>query len=139
LLPPVLLGVPTPGKLGATNEVEQASIQFRNNIVEPQQRILTNIYNKILSANFAEPDLAIMPLKPINSGITDQVLIASQMTQPEIRKLAKQYGYIDTVAVPEGENVIGDIAAQPKPTDRKLLKPEVDPQETSIPQENVNH
>jgi hypothetical protein len=139
LLPPILLGVPTPGKLGATNEVEQASIQFRNNIVEPQQRILINIYNKILSANFAEPDLAIMPLKPINSGITDQVLIASQMTPEEIRKLAKRDGYIDSVELPEGQHVIGDIAAQPKPTDRKLLKPEVDPQEPMPTEDNVNN
>ena len=134
-LPPVLLGVPTPGKLGATNEVVQAAQQFRNNTVEPLQATLVNVFNNLLSANFEDVDIAILPLKPIGAVITDQIIITSQMTPAEIRKQMKDMGYIDNIDVPEGETVIGDIAAQTE-TDRKLLKPEQDPAEenhTPIP------
>jgi hypothetical protein len=114
-LPPVLLGVPTPGKLGATNEVTQAAQQFRNNTVEPLQQRLLNVFNKILEQNFNEPDLAIVPLKPIGNVIDDQVLIASQLTQNELRKLFVEYGYIETVDIPEGDRVIGISDLHPAP------------------------
>lgn len=129
-LPPVLLGVPTPGKLGATNEVTQAAQQFKNNVIEPLQITLVNVLNKILRVNFQDCDMAILPLKPIGNVITDQILITSQMTPNELRKLYKEYGYIDTVEIPEGETVIGDIASQTE-TAKKLLKPEVNPEETN--------
>lgn len=127
-LPPVLLGVPTPGKLGATNEVTQAAQQFKNNTVEPLQAMLVNVLNKLLKVNFDAPDIAIMPLKPIGNVITDQILISSQMTPNELRKLFFEYGYIDQVAIPEGQTVIGDIAIQTV-TDKKILSPEKNPAE----------
>jgi hypothetical protein len=129
-LPPVLLGTPTPGKLGATNEVTQAAQQFKNNTIEPLQSTLVNVFNKLLTINFEECDIAIQPLKPIGNVITDQILISSQMTPNELRKLIHEYGYIDQVEVPEGETVIGDIAVQ-SVTDKKILAPEQDPAEAN--------
>jgi hypothetical protein len=112
---PAIFGVQTAGKLGHGSEYLQGYSIFQNTYVKPQQRILLQLFNKLLGVNFKGCDLQILPIEPINTVFTDETLIASQMTSREIRELLYKWGYITQVAILNDEKVIGITNVKPAP------------------------
>jgi len=112
---PSIFGVQTAGKLGHGSEYLQGYSIFQNTYVKPQQRIMLRIFNKLLSVNFKGCDLQILPIEPINTVFTDEMLIASQMTSREVRELLYKWGYITQVEILNDEKIIGITNVKPAP------------------------
>lgn len=105
--PPILLGVMVPGKIGSQADYTQAQENFTSTYVEPNRKTILDIFDRILSINFDQPDLAVIPLKPIGNVVDSSTILASVMTPNELRKLAQSYGLIEDWHIPEGESLIG--------------------------------
>lgn len=103
---PSMFGLQVPGKLGGAQEYTQSYSIFQNVYVKPQRRIFLDVLNTLLKKKFANCDLEVLEIEPVNNVFTDEALIASQMTQSELRTLIKKWGYIDEVAVTPGEKTI---------------------------------
>ena len=113
---PTLFGLAVAGKLGGSRDYNQSYAIFQNVYVKPQRRILFEIFNDILTPIAkGDPELEIKAIEPINNVFSDEALIASQMTQEEIRKKIFLMGYIDTVEIPKGQQVIIEQDQPPLP------------------------
>jgi hypothetical protein len=109
---PSLFGLQQSGKLGIATEYTQGLGIFQNVYVKPRQRQLVGIINRLLEVNFPATekypvcDLDFMPLEPIGMYFDDQVLMASLMTEPELRTKLKEQGMISTIEIPAGEKTL---------------------------------
>jgi hypothetical protein len=103
---PAMFGLQIPGKLGGASEYTQSYSIFQNVYVKPKRKVIMDLFNAILSPIMEDADLEVLDLEPVNNVFSDEALIASQMTQSEIRTLIKKWGYIDNVETPPGEKTI---------------------------------
>lgn len=121
---PSLFGQMVAGKLGIGTEYAQGMEIFQNTYVKPHQNILLGIINKLLAINFRTCDLQINPLPPVGIVLSDQIVMASQMSQQEIRILLKKYGLITSVEFVDGEKpiTIQDIMPRLDTTDKEIAE-----------------
>lgn len=103
------------GKLGNSAEYSLAYNIWQNTYIKPQQKILLNIINNILSIDVKEPDLQILPVEPLGNVFSDEMLIASCMTISEVRSKLVEWGYIPSAELEEGEKVLGISNLKPAP------------------------
>lgn len=102
---PALFGVQTPGKLGTSNELQDAYTLFTNTYIKPTQQTLITVFNNILSINFPESDLIILSTDPVNNMFISENIISDNMTINEIRTKLKETGWIDNIDIPEEEQI----------------------------------
>lgn len=104
---PSMFGLQVAGKLGNSDYTQSYAI-FQNVFVKPRRATMLGIYNMILDPIMKDADLDILEIEPVNNVFKDEGLIASQMTQTELRKLLKKWGYIEEIEIPEGEQALID-------------------------------
>jgi hypothetical protein len=102
---PSIFGLAVPGKLGSSDYTQSYAI-FQNVYVRPQRRIILNVFNDVLNPVMNDADLEVLEIEPVNNVFKDEALIASQMTQSEIRVLLKKWGYITTTQITPGQKTI---------------------------------
>lgn len=108
---PSMFGLDVTGKLGGSKDYTQSYAIFQNVYVRPQRKILMAIFNDLVTLMLeggAKADLIVQEVEPINNVFEDEGLIAANMTQPEIRKMIKKWGYIDQIEIPEGQTTLID-------------------------------
>lgn len=112
---PAMFGLQVAGKLGGAQEYTQSYSIFQNVYVKPQRRIILGVLNGILNPIMKDSDLEVLEIEPVNNVFSDEALIASQMTQTEIRTLLQKWGYITTVEITPGEKTIIETDIPPIP------------------------
>lgn len=113
--PPILVGFQYAGALGPQTNYSQAFENFTNGYVESKRKTMLDVFDRILSVNFDQPDLSVIPLKPIGNVIDATAILASVMTVDELRKKAQAEGLIENWVLPEGAKLIGITNLKPAP------------------------
>lgn len=85
LTSPTLAGIKTPGELGSSNELEQASELFFTQVIGPEQLEIEETINKILHINGFSLKAYIKDLQPLSYQISEDTML-QVMTLDEIRK-----------------------------------------------------
>lgn len=94
---PILLGEQVPGKLGISNEINDARQVFLQDYVEPAQKRILHQFEKVLKVNFPNIKLAIKQLKPLNSILVDEKNFLPFLTMDEARSNLMRAGYVDSI------------------------------------------
>jgi len=87
-IPRIIAGLETPGSLGASKEVIEGSLIFFNDYIEPEQKFILRMMNKLL-ANNNYPELSIINSNP-SIILYSEALLEKVLTQDEMREL---FGY----------------------------------------------
>ncbi len=87
-IPRIVAGLETPGSLGSSKEVMDASLMFMNQYIKPQQNIVLNTYNKLMEINKMK-DVKILNANPSLLLYSEQFL-GQVLTKTEIREV---FGY----------------------------------------------
>jgi hypothetical protein len=73
---PIIMGVAVPGELGAKNEIIEAVEVFQSMYVNPKQKIVQGVYNKLLKVNGSTSKLELkkyeIDIQKIEEGTTDE-------------------------------------------------------------------
>lgn len=83
---PLLVGIPTPGALGNSNELETAFEIYESKVIKPAQDVILETLNKIGTINGCQ-ELHIVSSSPIRFRWSQEILSKS-LTQDEIREAA---------------------------------------------------
>jgi hypothetical protein len=110
---PSMFGLAIPGKLGGAKDYNQSYSIFQQVYVKPARRNIFNVLNAILEPIMANADLEAIEIEPINNVFTDEALIASQMSQEEIREKLMDMGYVKNIKLPPGQKPIIEIDIPP--------------------------
>ena len=132
---PSLFGLQTnANKVGTTNEFEISYSVFQKTTIRPRQKQLLTVLNKILSINFRNADVSIIPMVPVTVPFNDDKVKASVMYPSEMRSLLQDWNFIaDAKNKPEGEVYIGnrdqpntlmDALSNAKAADPNIILPE---------------
>lgn len=87
---PALLGIPTAGQLGTSQELIMASQLFYNYVIGPEQVVIEEVIGKILEANGWTLKVELKDIQPISFQIKDEKVLLQVCTVDEVRK---QLGY----------------------------------------------
>ena len=74
---PIVAGISIAGKLGSSDEIFEAEMVFRNNVIIPRQRLIEKTYSKIAEINSVEGEMkleGITSIDDMEDGITDEAM-----------------------------------------------------------------
>lgn len=96
-----LVGVQTEGKLSLSSEYEEAFSIFKNVYVTPTVEAILAPIKKLFGEHF-EGEFVYNPPAITRSVITDQNIIANNISTQELRELLQSQGIIKDATIPEG-------------------------------------
>ncbi len=119
LTSPSLIGIPSPGTLSFDSVLADAYQVFINSVIYPLQEEILKPFERLLSINFGEVKLKLKPLPVIQNNFTDEGLIASYMTEEEVREQLMRQGRVKSVSYTGvlNKDKAADVAAGQPVTD----------------------
>jgi len=90
---PVVAGVAVSGKLGSTNEIEEAEEVFFNSVIEPKQSVIENSFNWILKTNASNEKVDLGSLR----SVTQDEVVEGEVVDVEAEAKAKLRGSVGGV------------------------------------------
>ena len=87
---PILFGVKEEGQLGARNELDLAYEIFTNTYIAERQNTLLRTIKKLAFYEIQNPNIEILPLKPIDTIDLTSDIILSNLNRSEIRDLINE-------------------------------------------------
>jgi hypothetical protein len=96
LCSPSVFGISQEGKLGDNQQLKAAYDNFRKLVVEPKQREIITVLNRLLNISFKDCDITVKPIPQLLNYFTVERIISANMTNEEVRESLVDSGYIET-------------------------------------------
>lgn len=84
---PIVAGIATAGKLGSSDEIFEAEMVFKNNVISPKQKLIENVYNKIARINGIETKMELEGISSIdemeNGVVSPEAVVAANKMMDE--------------------------------------------------------